>query len=172
MKALQTDRLQLLALTNQNAADMHDLRSNEQVNVYLDRDPSKGIEDAQKQIDFLSGGVNEGKWFYWGLFIKGETRMIGTICLWNFNEERTQAEMGYELHPDFWQQGIMKEAAACILQFAKEELHLSTVTAITHNENAASQRLLQHFRFQRTQTPLLFTEEDLPPHLHLYFLEW
>jgi ribosomal-protein-alanine N-acetyltransferase len=46
----------------------------------------------------------------------GANQMIGSICLWNFQQTKT-AEVGFDLNPKFQGKGIMSELLKCIIQF-------------------------------------------------------
>jgi ribosomal-protein-alanine N-acetyltransferase len=92
--------------------------------------------------------VKKGKTCFWGISELGNTKLIGTICLWNFNSTKTVAEVGYELHPDYHKKGIMSEALNTVLNFGFKDLQLKTIEAFTSQYNQPSRKLLQKFNFK------------------------
>ena len=107
---LKTERLTLRQLSVNDDKEIFALRSDKQVNKYLDRDPTNTIEDARKFIHKIVEVVKQNKGIYWAITLTNNDNLIGTICLFNFSNENDQAEIGYELLPAFQGQGIMQEA--------------------------------------------------------------
>jgi [ribosomal protein S5]-alanine N-acetyltransferase len=58
-------------------------------------------------------------------------------------------ELAYRFAPTAWGKGYATELALSSLAFARDELHLDTVIAFSHPENAASHNVLQKAGFAR-----------------------
>ena len=58
-------------------------------------------------------------------------------------------EIGYRYLPTTWGQGVASEAAARVLAHGFQDLKLDEVVAVTHPENAASQRVLAKLGLNR-----------------------
>ena len=58
-----------------------------------------------------------------------------------------RAEIGYEIHPDHWGAGYASEAVAGMIVFAKTQMPIHTLIAITHKDNLASIALLKKQAF-------------------------
>ncbi|MEO6550457.1 MAG: GNAT family N-acetyltransferase, partial [Ferruginibacter sp.] len=112
---LKTDRLILrqLAITDDN--EIFALRSDDSVNRYLDRRPSKSIEDAKSFIQAINEIIQKNDSIYWAISLSG--KLIGTICLFKFADDNSKAEIGYELLPIYQGKGFMQEAASKVLEF-------------------------------------------------------
>ena len=54
---LQSIRLNLRSLEDEDVASLYALRSNEQVNRYLDRPPARSVEDAQVFISKIRDAI-------------------------------------------------------------------------------------------------------------------
>jgi RimJ/RimL family protein N-acetyltransferase len=80
---------------------------------------------------------------YWAVTLSNSPKLIGTVCLWNFNNKGTKAEIGYELHPDFQGKGIMQEAVKEVINYGFNRLKLSLISAYTHQDNSKSIMLLE-----------------------------
>jgi len=123
------------------------LRSNENVNKYLDRNPSRSIADAQSFIAAVNQNIEKNNAVYWAITLNDQ--LIGTICLFGFSDADNTAEIGYELLPDYQGKGFMREALRAVIQYGFEHTGLHAITAYTHCENQSSTKLLEQFNFKR-----------------------
>lgn len=139
---LETERLQLKEIKEQHVEDVLKIRSNETINRFVKRNSPKNNYDALQFILTIKERTKNNQTFYWGISLKDQSNLIGTICLWNFSEDRAVAEVGYELLPEYHRKGIMSEALKAVLNFAFDELHLQEIVAMTHKLNENSKRLL------------------------------
>lgn len=165
---LHTSRLVLRELDLLDAPSIFALRSDDQVNAYIDRPKARSLADAEEFIRKVRAGWGQDLQFYWAISLDEGPALVGTVCLWQFDPERTQAEIGYELLPLFQGRGLMHEAVAEVLRYGFEELGLRVITAITHRENTPSRQLLERLGFE-TDTANLFGQPEDPQEV-LYFL--
>lgn len=124
------------------------LRSDGTVNKYLDRKPSKSIDDAKNFIETINENIQCNDSIYWAITLNGTNKIIGTICLFDFSDDNLKAEIGYELLPDFLGKGIMHEAASKVIEFGTQHIGLNIIEAHTHSENQRSTRLLEKLKFK------------------------
>lgn len=146
---LATPRLTLRALTENDAEGIFLQRSNPQVSKYLDRPLAESIDDGRLFIQKVVESVAAGGSYYWAMLTNDSPCLIGTICLWNISEDRRSADIGYELLPDYQGRGFMQEAVEAVLQFGFEQAGFKKIYAETHEENAASIRLLLRNGFRK-----------------------
>jgi len=146
---LKTERLTLRQLSVNDDIEIFALRSDRQVNKYIDRDPSNTIEDARKFINKIAEVVRKNEGIYWAITLTNNDILAGTICLFNFSNENDQAEIGYELLPAFQRQGIMQEAILKVISFGHQVIGLKTIEAYTHIENENSSKLLEKNNFRK-----------------------
>ncbi|MEO6405014.1 MAG: GNAT family N-acetyltransferase [Ferruginibacter sp.] len=144
---LKTDRLILRQLVITDDNEIFSLRSDANVNKYLDRQPGKSIEDAQSFIQTIIENVKKNDSIYWAISLSG--KLIGTICLFEFADDNRKAEIGYELLPGYQGKGLMQEAASKVLEFGFQQIGLNSIEAYTHSENQKSARLLEKFNFKK-----------------------
>lgn len=138
---LNTERLILRALTMEDTLGIYTLRTNAIVNKYINRPGINKLQDTAKFINRITDSYEKGNHSFWVICLKDSLQLIGTICLWNFSEDRKTAELGYELHPDFHGKGYMDEALKEVVGYAKT-IAVNTIEAFTHRENESSKRLL------------------------------
>jgi ribosomal-protein-alanine N-acetyltransferase len=148
---LHTPRLLLRELREEDAGRIYELRSDEKVNEFIDRPRAVSVEDGLAFILLIKKNIVEKNDFYWVLEQKEDKQMAGTICLWNFSEDRKAAEIGFELLPSLQGKGLASEALEAVLRFGFEQLELKTVLAWFHRKNQASARLLTAKGFKQDQ---------------------
>ena len=145
---LKTGRLLLRKLTANDANEIFFLRSNEDVLRFLGKEPTKSIAEAEEFIGKINKNVDENQSILWGTSLLNDpSRIIGTICLWNFTPENYRAEIGYVLHPEHWRKGIMKEAIICVVEYGFTILKLHSIEARLSPANIASSAVLESTGF-------------------------
>lgn len=156
---LETPAFWLHPLSSHHKALIFKIRSDESVRRYLDRSLMQTPGEAEAFIDTIEAGTAQGKYLYWVIAPKTGQPPLGTLCLWQFNPERTAADIGYELLPHAQGRGVMREAMGAVLQYARDGLRLHWVHAFTHAENAPSIRLLRHFGFSQAGNNASFRDD-------------
>ncbi len=142
---INTERLFLRKIEESDAEVILFLRSDKMINKFIERPEhrkTKNISDAIKFIKETKTGIDNNTFISWGITIKTESKIIGTICLWNFSQDNKTAEVGYDLHPEFQGKGIMSEALKGIIDFGFTILKINRIEAFTHNKNKDSKKLL------------------------------
>jgi ribosomal-protein-alanine N-acetyltransferase len=146
---LKTGRLTLRLLTSGDDKKIFALRSDVNVNKYLNRNASKTIDDAKNFIKAINENIQRNDSLYWAITLNGTDKLIGTICLFGFSNDNLKAEIGYELLPAFHGKGIMQEATTEVIDFGFQNIGLKSIEAFTHSENQSSTRLLEKLNFKR-----------------------
>ena len=145
---LKTERLIFRQLEEADNQEIFFLRSDDGVNQYIDRPRPNSIDEASGFISKINNGIKKDEWIYWAITLKDNSKLIGTICLWNFSNTKTIAELGYELNPDLHGQGIMNEALNHILNYGFQKIGLKKIEAFTHKDNIKSTTLLLKNNFK------------------------
>lgn len=167
---ITTVRLILRELKKEDANEIFFLRTNERVNQFLDREKATVLQDALDHIQKIETGIAKHRWMYWAISLKEMHSLIGTIGLFNVNNEKETAEIGYELNPAFFGQGIMQEAIEPVIQFAFEQMNIKTLTAFTKSDNEKSVDLLKrnHFNLDSNHT---YAPEGELENMRCYYLQ-
>ena len=148
---IKTERLILRKIEESDCDVILFLRSDKTVNKFIKRPENrrtKNKADALKFITEIDHGIENNNLISWGITLKNNPEIIGTICLWNFSKNKKIAEVGYDLNPLFQRKGIMSEALYCIINFGFNELNLSKIEAFTHTKNENSKKLLEKNGFK------------------------
>jgi|SRR5215203_2350295 len=146
---LKTERLTLRQLISSDDKEIFALRSDDNVNKYLGRKPSKSIDDARNFIQTINENIQKNNSIYWAITLNGTDKLIGTICLFGFSNDNSKVEIGYELLPDFQGKGIMQEATSKVIHFGFQHVGVNSIEAHTHTDNQSSTRLLEKLNFKK-----------------------
>lgn len=149
---LQSVRLDLKAISLEDASDIFDLRVNPAILQYIDRKQPEDIDAAKSFIKYVNDGFSNQELIFWGIRLRSTNQLIGTSSLWHFTDDKSEAEVGYELHPSYWGHGFASEALIEIIKFSFEILKLKKLEAFTHRDNIASRHLLIKNKFVLSPT--------------------
>lgn len=128
-----------------------EIRTNAQVNQYIDRPVPKYLKDLDTHISMLHNIIKKEEGIIWSIIINNGKSFIGTIGLRNFNKTRTKAEIGYELHPTFQKKGFMYQALNLVIEYGFDKLKLKSIEAYIHPNNLASQNLVLKSGFKENE---------------------
>lgn len=162
---LVTERLTLRQLVIDDEQEIFTLRSDSEINKYLDREVSSTIEDARNFINKVNENINKNDSLYWAITLGDRNTLVGTICLLSFSGENSKCEIGYELLTNFQGQGIMKEAVEKVIDYAFNTIKVQTIEAFLHIDNQSSINLLEKFSFRNSNEP-----DETNPELICYHL--
>jgi ribosomal-protein-alanine N-acetyltransferase len=150
---LTTQRLILRQLVREDEEAIFALRSNEQVNRFLERTPAQSMEDARLFIQKINKGIQDNESLYWAITLREDGQLIGTMSLWNITAETDMAEIGYELLPPYQGKGFMQEAFSTVIEYGFGTLQLQTIEAWSRTDNAGSIKLLEKNHFTMKELP-------------------
>ena len=143
MTILQTDRLVIRQLTDDDAPFILTLLNEPSFLRYIGDKEVRNLEDAKQYI--RTGPVASYEQHSFGLCLvqlKDSHTPIG-ICGLLQRDELPDHDIGFAFLPDFWNKGFAFEAATAVLQDARERLKLTRILAIVNPDNEPSIKLLQ-----------------------------
>lgn len=90
----------------------------------------------------------ENRSIRWGIELKENAQVIGTVGFhaWAFSHNR--AEIGYELNVNYHGKGYACEALTAVISYVFQDMGLNRIEALVYPQNEASERLLQRIGFQ------------------------
>ncbi len=139
----QTDRLILRKLEIGDAAAMQQIRSNEEVMIFMDSERHTTPEYSKNFIETNLKMYSEKKGLFWAIIHRSTHQFIGDFAYWQIDYKNSRAEIGYTLHPEFWGKGLMKEAMSQLLNFGFKNLNLHSIEA---NINPQNSRFEKNFK--------------------------
>ena len=162
---LKTERLTLRQLLITDEQEIFTLRSDSEINKYLDRPLSNTLDDARNFINKVNENIKKNNSFYWAITLSEHNTLIGTICLFGLSDENEKCEIGYELLTNFQNQGIMKEALEKVIDHAFHTIKVKKIEAFSHKDNKGSIKLLEKFSFENSNET-----DEMNPELICYRL--
>lgn len=147
---LTTERLLLRQLELNDVQEIFTLRSDRDINKYLDRKPCNTLDDARDFINTVNENIHKNESVYWAITSGYKNIFVGTICLYSFSDEKDLCEIGYELLTNFQGQGIMKEAVEKVIDYAFKTIKVRKIEAFLHRDNQSSINLLDKFSFRKS----------------------
>lgn len=145
---LTTERLKLRQLQVDYENEIFILRSDREINKYLDRPLTKKIEEVRNFIHTINENVHNNASLYWAITLRDSHTFVGTICLYGFSDENEYCEMGYELLTNFQGQGIMMEAVEKVIDYAFNTIKVQKIEAFFRRDNQRSLKLLKKLSFR------------------------
>lgn len=146
--SLTTERLKLRQQTSDDDTAILFLRSDPRILEFIDIPKTETTDDARKFIEKINNGIKENEWIQWGITLKENDTLIGSIGFWNLDKEKLIADIGYMLHPDFQGKGIMHEAFAKALEYGFNEMKLKSIIGGVHEKNIKSIKVLEKLGFK------------------------
>ena len=150
---LTTERLMLRQLVTNDEQAIFNLRSDAEINKFLDRKIAGTLDDARQFINAVNDNVDKNISIYWAITFSGKSELVGTICLFCFSDENDQCEIGYELLTNFQRQGIMQEAVDKVIDYAFNIIGVKKIEAFLHRNNQSSIKLLEKLSFRNSNEP-------------------
>ena len=144
---LSTERLQLRQITFDDKKAIFRLRSNKEINEFLEREIPKNLNQAEGFIQTCLDAFENENSIFWALVSQNSNQLIGTVALNNIDTENSFATIACEMNPDYQDEGYMSEAMKVVLDYAIMSLNVSTIEASAHHNNEAAIALLEKFLF-------------------------
>jgi ribosomal-protein-alanine N-acetyltransferase len=154
--SLETERLILRQITTEDLSEFFLLKSDERILRGYNA-KAKTYEEARRFLQKINEEISKNEWILWGITLKNENKLIGSICFWNISEEQSKAEIGYELMPEYHGKGIMSKAMKPIILYGFEKMKLDLIEAVPYSNNLKSINLLERNSFIKGES---FKEDD------------
>ncbi len=148
LPTLETERLILKKITKIYLDDVYEYRSDPAVSRYLLWSPEKDKENTLYYLEYLEELYSKGKFYDFGIFLKENGKMIGTVGFTTIDLNKNTASVGYVLNSKYWGQGIAMEALNEIINFGFNELLFDKLFAKFAEDNTASRRVLEKSGFK------------------------
>ncbi|WP_374967127.1 GNAT family N-acetyltransferase [Lysinibacillus sp. RS5] len=146
---LDTERLMLRELKINDAQAILNCFSNPDVLRHYGQNPLTSLDQVKHIINNFSKNYDEKRGIKWGIELKGQEGIIGTIGFQEWSTEHSRAEISYALFPESWGKGYAMEAVNRVISFGFQEMDLVRIGAIVFTENDASNKLLTKVGFEK-----------------------
>lgn len=149
LPTITTPRLSLRWISEDDVDAFYTIYSNPEVMRYWSTPPLPNRDAAGKLISEIHKGFERRELLKWGIALRTDNTLIGSVTLFHPEFTHRRAEIGYALGRAHWGQGYMQETLQAVLAFAFEELEFHRIEADVDPRNAASIRTLERLGFQR-----------------------
>ncbi|MEO8236569.1 MAG: GNAT family N-acetyltransferase [Flavobacterium sp.] len=144
---IETERLILRQITNEDVKEIFELRSNPETMKYIPRPLVKTTDDALEHIAMIEEKIVKNVGINWGITLKGRPEILGIIGYYRIQPENYRAEIGYMLLPEHHGKGIISEAVNRLITYGFDDLKLHSIEAVIDPQNFASEKVLQKCGF-------------------------
>lgn len=147
--ALYTERLMLRELTEEDALAILICFSNPDVLRFYGQSPLANENQVKQIIRNFAINYENRRGIKWGIAVKGEAGIIGTIGFQEWSQEHKRADISYALVPEMWGKGYAIEAANAVISYGFKGLNLTRIGAMVFTENESSIKLLEKIGFEK-----------------------
>ena len=138
MEPIETERLRLRRLEMSDAQDIFAYGRDAEVARHVLWEAYASLGESRSYIRCMQRRYRAGEPASWGIELKGEGRVIGTIGYMWYQQEHNSTEIGYSLARDCWNRGYMTEALKAVIAYSFEELRVNRIEAQHELSNPAS----------------------------------
>ncbi|NDW08368.1 GNAT family N-acetyltransferase [Dysgonomonas sp. 520] len=145
MKIIETERLVLRPIKENDAEAIFEYCKNENVGSNAGWKPHESIEESREIIKLVFLDQD----FVFGMELKETGKLFGSIGLIpdpKRQNDRTKM-IGYAIGEDYWGKGFMTEATLAILRFGFEDINLDLISAYCYPFNERSKNVLKKCGF-------------------------
>ena len=156
---LETQRIRLREFEEDDVDALYSLDSDPDVMRYISDGRTCTRADIESAIPRVRNYYQQNPGYgIWLAELKDDGQFLGWACLKHLDQTE-DIEVGYRLMKAFWNQGYATEAARALIDYGFEQLKLDRIVAITHPDNAASQRVLEKCGLRREGNRLAYGSE-------------
>lgn len=161
MPTLETERLILRKIDVDDASDIFEYAHLNEVSEFLIWYPHKTIQDSIDFINFAGEKFTNNEWMIFGIEMKEEKKLIGTIDIRGWCGVNNCADIGYVISKKYWNKGIITEALRSVIKFSFDELQLNRVEAHCEEENIGSWHVMEKcgMKYEGTLREKIFVKE-------------
>jgi len=146
---LETQRLKLIELNENHAAQLFEVFSDEEAMKYWDDLPQKNVEETKELIAFLRKRIKEGTGICWGMMLKEAPQDVIGLVTYNAYKKDRNGYIGYIIARKHWGKGLMTEALKISVEYGFTDLGVHRIEAHVEPGNIASEKVLEKIGFQR-----------------------
>ena len=140
---LETERLLLRRVVNNDLKEVITLRSNPETMKYIPRPLVKTDQDGLDHIAMINDKIEANEGINWAITLKDNPQLIGIIGHYRIKPEHNRSEIGYMILPEFNGKGIVTEAIKAVIKYGFETMKLHSIEAVIDPENLASAKVLE-----------------------------
>ncbi len=145
---LEYDNIFFKPLSINDAEQIHKYASDVDVSRFIGWRLMHTIDETKELIEEMLKRESAGNHYYASVVLKSTQKIIGTVMIFNINQDARHAEIGYVFHKDYWGQGYGTKSVMLMVKFAFESLKLHKLHARVVDSNIGSIRVLEKNGFE------------------------
>ena len=149
LPTIDANRIRLRIISEADTDAFYAIYSNPEVMRYWSTPPLADRQAAVNLIARIQEDLNRRVILKWGIALRTDNQLIGSLTLFNLDFNHRRAEVGYALGREHWGQGYMNEALQALLAYAFETLDLHRIEADIDPRNTASIKTVERLGFKR-----------------------
>lgn len=146
MVSINTKRLLIRELKDDDLQSHHQLMSNDIVMTYIEDIKTHSLEESSDNLNFCiaESYKKDRQCYFLAIEELSSKKHVGSIgfTIVERNESGGNCELGYFIHECFWGLGYTTEAAKAVISYAFEELNLHKITTGCMAENVSSEKIM------------------------------
>lgn len=147
---LATERLRLSPITPKYAEEMYyGWAGDNDVTQYLSWPTHASVDVTKMILQDWAEKYTSTKYYNWGIFLKENGKLIGTISFVDINDYKCTAELGYVIAKPYWNNGYASEAAKRLLEFGFNEIGFKCITGYHYMRNDGSGKVMEKIGMKR-----------------------
>jgi ribosomal-protein-alanine N-acetyltransferase len=144
---LQSPRLILRMIHDSDASVIFRLYNDARVMFQRGEPVFENELQAEKLIFSWRKLFAEENGLRWGITLKENDQLIGSVGFKKIVHQHRRADLGYELDPEYWNKGIMTEAVKLVTEYGLQKMNLHSIEANITPDHFASKRILEKNEF-------------------------
>jgi RimJ/RimL family protein N-acetyltransferase len=149
LPTLVAPRVQLRWMDSADLDDLYAVYSDPEVVRYWSHTAWPHRDEASIYLEAIESGFQAGNLFQWGIALRGDNRVVGTVTLYGIDHAQGRAEVGFALAREHWGHRYAQEALTVLFGHAFETLSLRRIEADVDPRNLPSLRTLENLGFRR-----------------------
>lgn len=146
---IETERLRLRWIEESDLEQLYSIFSDPQVMRYWSTPPLQSLDQARDLLEEIQASNRAGTILKWGVALKPDDKLIGTVTLFHLDRSNGRGEIGYAQARAYWGNGYINEALHALLKHCFEKLDLRRLEADVDPRNEPSIKTLERLGFQR-----------------------
>ncbi len=118
VSAVSSPRLTLRPVSESDLGDLLEINGDPEVTRFLPYETWKSPQDGAAWLERMQALGASGTGQQLVVVRNEDSKIVGTVLLFRFDEGSSRLELGYVLGRAFWRQGLMREALSAILTHA------------------------------------------------------
>lgn len=142
-KNLESERLLLRQLNDDDIQEVFELRSNPETMQFIPRPLLTNYEEALAHIKMINDKIETNEGINWAVTMKGSDKLLGIAGHYRIQWHNFRSEIGYMFLPECYGKGIATEVVGMLVDYGFNEMNMHSLEAVIDPGNTASGRVLE-----------------------------